>query len=401
MKKNDARAGGRAIRWMGLLVGCLIGWGCLPAFPVEEGGKVWRSGMDSLLRDELMHTSQLGLCVYDLTADSLLYAHQSRQRMRPASTEKIVTAVAALSELGGTFRFTTRLCHTGEIRGGVLRGDLYIIGGFDPCFGRGDLKSFVDALAQAGVDSVAGRLCADVSMKDTLQWGWGWCWDDDMPVLTPLLYDRKDDFLEAWGGMLRARGIGFVSAGKARCPSDAVWTAQCGHTLEDILPRMMKESDNLYAEAVFYQLAAQSGKPYASREKALYPIERLIGRMGYDPGHYVVADGSGVSLYNYLSAELEVAFLRYAYHNREVFPALYAALPIAGTDGTLRRRMKKGKARGNVRAKTGTLEGVSTLAGYATARNGHRLAFCIMNQGVSSLRAAQAFQDRLCELLCR
>ena len=401
MKKNDARAGGRAIRWMGLLVGCLIGWGCLPAFPVEEGGKVWRSGMDSLLRDELMHTSQLGLCVYDLTADSLLYAHQSRQRMRPASTEKIVTAVAALSELGGTFRFTTRLCHTGEIRGGVLRGDLYIIGGFDPCFGRGDLKSFVDALAQAGVDSVAGRLCADVSMKDTLQWGWGWCWDDDMPVLTPLLYDRKDDFLEAWGGMLRARGIGFVSAGKARCPSDAVWTAQCGHTLEDILPRMMKESDNLYAEAVFYQLAAQSGKPYASREKALYPIERLIGRMGYDPGHYVVADGSGVSLYNYLSAELEVAFLRYAHHNREVFPTLYAALPIAGTDGTLRRRMKKGKAHGNVRAKTGTLEGVSTLAGYATARNGHRLAFCIMNQGVSSLRAAQAFQDRLCELLCR
>ena len=163
----------------------------------------------------------------------------------------------------------------------------------------------------------------------------------------------------------------------------------------------MKESDNLYAESVFYQLAAQSGKPYASREEALYPIERLIGRMGYDPGHYVVADGSGVSLYNYLSAELEVAFLRYAHHNREVFPALYAALPIAGTDGTLRRRMKKGKARGNVRAKTGTLEGVSTLAGYATARNGHRLAFCIMNQGVASLRAAQAFQDRLCELLCR
>ena len=109
----------------------------------------------------------------------------------------------------------------------------------------------------------------------------------------------------------------------------------------------------------------------------------------------------GGSLYNYLGGEREVAVLRYAHHKREVLPALYAALPIAGTDGTLRRRMKKGKAHGNVRAKTGTLEGVSTLAGYATARNGHRLAFCIMNQGVASLRAAQAFQDRLCELLCR
>ena len=47
----------------------------------------WRAGMDSLLRDELLQTSQLGLCVYDLTADTLLYAFQSRQRMRPASTE--------------------------------------------------------------------------------------------------------------------------------------------------------------------------------------------------------------------------------------------------------------------------------------------------------------------------
>lgn len=360
-----------------------------------------KTRISGLLQDELLATSQLGLSVYDLTSDTALYAYNARQRMRPASTEKLVTAITALSELGAGHRFSTRLYFTGEVRDGVLWGDFYAVGGFDPCFGEEDLEYLVDAVEEMGVDSVAGRLYADVSMKDTLQWGWGWCWDDDMPVLTPLLYERKDDFLEAWGGMLRARGIGFVSVGKARCPSDAVWTAQCGHTLEDILPRMMKESDNLYAESVFYQLAAQSGKPYASREEALYPIERLIGGMGYDPGHYVVADGSGVSLYNYLSAELEVAFLRYAYHNREVFPALYAALPIAGTDGTLRRRMKKGKAHGNVRAKTGTLEGVSTLAGYATARNGHRLAFCIMNQGVSSLRAAQAFQDRLCELLCR
>ena len=354
----------------------------------------------ALLQDELLETSQLGLCVYDLTADTTLFSVNARQRMRPASTEKLVTAVAALSELGTGHRFDTRLFFTGEVKDGVLQGGLYAVGGFDPCLGTGDLRALADAVAGMGVDSVAGGLWADVSMKDTLRWGWGWCWDDDMPVLTPLTCEGEDRFLEAWAGALRARGIGCRPAGVARCPDGAVWLARCGHTLADVLPRMLKESDNLYAEAVFYQLAALSGKPYASREEALYAIERLIARAGHDPGRYLVADGSGVSLYNYLSAELEVAILRLAYRDEAVFPALYAALPVAGTDGTLRRRMRGGKAQGNVRAKTGTLEGVSTLAGYATAADGHLLAFCILNQGVADKRAAQAFQDRVCELLC-
>ena len=53
--------------------------------------------------------------------------------------------------------------------------------------------------------------------------------------------------------------------------------------LADVLHPMMKESDNLCAEALFYQLAARTGKPYASRKEAMYYIERLIGRLGYDP----------------------------------------------------------------------------------------------------------------------
>lgn len=83
-----------------------------------------RDGLDSLLQDELFLTSQVGLCVYDLTDDTLLYAYQAKQRMRPASTEKLVTAVTALSELGSDYRFATRLFYTGEIRGRVLYGDL-------------------------------------------------------------------------------------------------------------------------------------------------------------------------------------------------------------------------------------------------------------------------------------
>ncbi|MCD8318161.1 MAG: D-alanyl-D-alanine carboxypeptidase/D-alanyl-D-alanine-endopeptidase [Paraprevotella sp.] len=360
-----------------------------------------QSGLSVLLQDELLSTSQLGLCVYDLTSDTVLYAYQAGQRMRPASTEKLVTAISALSELGRTYQFTTGLYYTGKICGNVLQGYVYVKGGFDPRFGKEDLTVFADSLKNLGIDSIAGSLCADVSMKDTLQWGWGWCWDDDMPVLTPLLYRGKADFMERWGQLLNDSGIRYASMCRSRCPREAVLLAVRTCPLEDVLLPMMKESNNLYAESVFYQMAAFGGKAYASRKEVVHYIENLISRMGYDPGKYLIADGSGVSLYNYLSPELEVAFLKYAYHSAEIYPSLYASLPIAGVDGTLHRRMKTGAARGNVHAKTGTVEGISSLAGYATASNGHVLAFCMIMQGVGHQRSAQEFQDQVCELLCR
>ena len=115
----------------------------------------------------------------------------------------------------------------------------------------------------------------------------------------------------------------------------------------------------------------------------------------------LIADGSGVSLYNYITPSVEIAFLRHAYNHQEIFQHLYNSLPIAGKDGTLKNRMKKGAAHKNIRAKTGTLEGIISLAGYAQASNSHLLAFCIINQGVDDARKARDFQDRICELLCQ
>ncbi|MBP3567194.1 MAG: D-alanyl-D-alanine carboxypeptidase/D-alanyl-D-alanine-endopeptidase [Paraprevotella sp.] len=372
---------------------------------VERSDAEWAQALtDSLtllLNDELFTTSQLGLCVYDLTADTALFVHNARQRMRPASTEKILTAITALSELGSDYRFFTRLYVSGEVRGNTLHGDVYVKGGFDPTFGKSDLQQFTTALSSRGIKSVKGALCADVSMKDTLKWGMGWCWDDDNPTLTPLLYLGRDVFMDRMRTMARERGITFSTTKVADCPSDAVLLKACSTPLSKVLERMMKESDNLYAEAVFYALAAKAGKPYATRKDALYLIEKQISAMGFDPEKYSVADGSGLSLYNYLTPELETALLRYAYTHRHVYEPFYESLPIAGVDGTLKKRMKDTPAHYNVRAKTGTLTGVYSLAGYATAANGHHLAFCIINQGVESGRIAREFQDKVCVLLCR
>lgn len=411
MRKYDEFMKGR---FFGAVVAAFCFMGGAAGFPPASAGvpdgqpcgeRAWPSRLqcelDSLLHDMLFVTSQVGLSVYDLTDSTLLYACNARQRMRPASTEKLVTSISALSELGNDYRFATRLYYTGEVRERVLQGDLYVVGGFDPLFGEKDMLTLCQALKDREVDSIAGRVFADVSMKDTLIWGLGWCWDDGMPILTPLSYMKKDIFMQVFSERLHDLGIGHVLGGKARRPADAIVLAVRTRGIDEVLHPMMKLSDNFCAESVFYQLAASTGVPYASRKEAFYVIERVIGRIGFDPERYFVADGSGVSLYNYSSPELETAFLKYAYGDDTIFTTLYAALPIAGVDGTLRRRMTTGKARGNVRAKTGTVTGVSTLAGYARSGNGHMLAFCIMNQGVERAAEARAFQDKVCECLCR
>ena len=358
--------------------------------------------LDSLMNDPMLDYTQLGLMVWDLTADSALYCYQERQTLRPASTMKVVTSITALDKLGDSHQFKTRLMYTGKIEEHTLTGDLYCVGGFDPRFNSDDMRSFVESLRKMGVDTIRGRLIADVSMKDDKQFGEGWCWDDDNDVLTPLLISRKDQFIERFEQGLKDDGVVLeCSKTTGRVPAGAFEVTTRFHTMDQILMKMMKESDNLYAESMFYQIAASTGNRPASARSARSIINKLIRKVGLNPSDYKVADGSGLSLYNYVSAELEVALLRYAFRNDNIYLHLYPSLPIAGEDGTLKKRMKGTFAAGNVHAKTGTVTCVTSLAGYCTAANGHKLAFSIINQGCLRDSESRAFQDRVCVAMCQ
>ena len=357
--------------------------------------------IDKLLKSDMFKTSQLGLMVYDLDADSAIYCYKERQTMRPASTMKLITAIAALDKLGGGYKFKTDLCYTGRIDSCTLVGDVYCVGGFDPIFNNDDLNAFVESIKKMGVDTIRGHIYADRSMKNSDLLGEGWCWDDDNPTLSPLLLGRKDRFMERFERELREAGIvvdAFVSTNTK--PDDAFCIAQRFHTMDQVLMRMLKRSDNLYAESMFYQIAASTGAHPASAKNARAVINRLIKKIGLNPARYKIADGSGLSLYNYVTAELEVKLLRYAYMNGNIYNHLYPALPIAGTDGTIDDRMRGAFTRGNVHAKTGTVTGISSLAGYCKAANGHTLCFAIINQGVMHRSNARRFQDKVCEILC-
>ncbi len=372
----------------------------VPALPWPQS---LQANIDTLLTDHpLFDISQVGFMIYDLTADSVLYQYNQRHTLRPASNMKLVTAIAALDRLGAKHQLRTSLYYTGVRDSCTLRGDLYCVGGMDPLFDADDLEAFVEGVRRLGIDTIRGRIVADKTMKDADLLGWGWCWDDDNPVLSPLLIGRKDNFTERFAQALRKAGMTVdVQLSEGRLPAGATYMVACVHNIGNVLPKMMKDSDNLYAESLFYQLAATSGARPASAKHARQVITKLIEKLGLPSSAYHIADGSGLSLYNYLSPELEVALLRYAWSKESIRKPLYVSLPIAGRDGTLSKRMKRTVAEGNVHAKTGTLKGVTTLAGYCTAANGHMLCFAIMNQGVLKTSNGRDFQDRLCILMCQ
>lgn len=359
--------------------------------------------LDSIMdATTILRTSQMGLLVYDLDADSVLYAYNERQNLRPASTMKLITAITALDKLGDSYTFSTQLRRIGTIDDStrVLKGDVYCIGGMDPMISKEDLRIMARSIKEAGIDTIRGNMYADRSMKDSDLYGEGWCWDDDNPMLSPLVYSRKDDLMSVLRTVMQEEGVvldGEVSV--KNCPGNTKELFTLKRPMSEVMRPMLKNSNNLYAESIYYQIGLAQGKP-STAKKAKAAEETLLKKIGLGDAIHRFADGSGLSLYNYVSAEIEVAFLRYAYDRQQIYTALYQALPIAAVDGTIEKRMAGTAAAGNVHAKTGTLTGVSSLAGYCTAANGHTLCFAIINQGVMKGIYAKNLQDRICVAMC-
>ena len=384
---------------------------CLPITAndiVPDNINTWTGRMqhklDSLTSLPMFETSQVGIYVRDITSQRDLFRLNYRQRMRPASNQKVVTAIAALHHLSGNYAIRTRVMMCGEVRDSVLWGDLCVIGSMDPLLAQGEVYGIANAIRQAGIDSISGVLMLDQTMKSQDQWGWGWCWDDDMTPLRTLTVDKHDRFATELLSSLQTTGVRGLDESRiveASCPAEARPIYEVVHTVDQVLPRMMKKSDNFYAESLFYQLASLSGKHPAGRKEARGYVDALIRKVGLTPANYQIADGSGVSLYNYVSPELLVRLLEYAWNNNSIRQSLYPSMPIAGIDGTLEKRMRKTAAEGNVHAKTGTVDGVSSLSGYATSPEGHILVFSIINMGITKAAVGRDWQDQVCEVLCK
>lgn len=213
----------------------------------------------------------------------------------------------------------------------------------------------------------------------------------------------KDFFLRTFIDRLNKKGITFGQTTFADSPlqSDTIYIRY--RPIGEVMKQALKESDNLCAESLFFHLAQkQSEHPRVKFEDGQETIQTWMkDTLGQNPENYRIADGSGLSVYNYVSPQLLLEYLKWIYKHPNLFSSFYESLPIAGIDGTLEHRMKKTAAYRKVRAKTGSVTGVSSLAGYAQASDGHLLAFVIINQNVMKLRQARTFQDKICNTLCR
>jgi D-alanyl-D-alanine carboxypeptidase/D-alanyl-D-alanine-endopeptidase (penicillin-binding protein 4) len=142
---------------------------------------------------------------------------------------------------------------------------------------------------------------------------------------------------------------------------------------------MNKASDNYMAESVLKTLGAETRATPApgSWADGIAAVQAYLAKLGVPPGTYRCDNGSGLFNATEVSAKQMVTLLRGAHKDYRIGPDLLASLPVGGMDGTLAKRWHASDARGRVRAKTGTLAAVATLAGYVGVDSAHPVAFAI------------------------
>ena len=193
---------------------------------------------------------------------------------------------------------------------------------------------------------------------------------------------------------LRATGVAVDTIAAGPAPPGAVRLAS--HTsapLSELIVRLLKRSDNLYAELLLREIGvATAGE--GSVAGGLHGIRAFLEANGYEPGRVRIADGSGLSRYTLVTCRSLCAVLRAmaSHQARDVF---YNALPIAGVDGTLGSRMKGTAAAGRVRAKTGSYSQHTSLSGYVPTADGDLLAVATMwNHCLAPPSSLRGLHDR-------
>ncbi len=377
-----------------------------PATPVDPLEKL-HTDIDTVLRETLFTTANIGIKVVAVETGEVIYEKNPFKLHHPASTTKLFTAATALARLGADYRFETTLYVDSDADTQVI-GDIYFKGRADPVLQPQDIVKLVDMLLEAGVESIQGDIVVDATYLDTVREGPGWMWDD-RPLRISALSIRQIE--PEPGTRSRALACGYLLKNElmekgievigdvvpGTVPLDARTVARhLSPPLANIIKSMNKPSDNWIAELLFKAIGAEvMGEP-GTWQKGRDAVNEFLEEItGEPPGHRFV-DGSGLSRYNLLNVELLTQLLVYMYQNFELMPEYLASLPIAGVDGTLMNRMQGVSAENVLRAKTGTLSGVSALAGYTTTADGEVVAFGILiSHYVGSATPARDIQDQI------
>jgi serine-type D-Ala-D-Ala carboxypeptidase/endopeptidase (penicillin-binding protein 4) len=443
-----------------------------------------RSAIDALQADlraifgaPQFHRATWGVVIQSIESGETLFALNPTKLMVPGSNMKILTLAATAERMGWDYTFETRLVTSAPVEGGVLKGDLVVVGSGDPTIGdRSDdadqgrlFDAWADELLAAGVHAIDGRLIGDDRAFDGDGIGDGWSWDDlayayAAPV-SALTYDSNavelsvrpggtpgsaaeimvrpaadlavenhvvtsppggspsvelrrspgttrviargtipigapqfvrtvsvnnptDFFLRSLQRTLAAHGIAVTGSvldiddvvSPPDLSSGRVLMTHHSAPLSEIAAPMMKLSLNLVAETFLNLLGErhpQTGTVHGGRQA----VRDVLQSWGISPDSVVLSDGSGLSRYNYVTADALVSVLRHLARDPRHAGPFEATLPVAGRSGTLTNRMTGTRAENNARAKTGFLTNVRALSGFVRTRDDEPLAFAVLTNG--------------------
>ncbi len=365
--------------------------------------------------------SQSGAYVVNATENRGVFRYRADRARILASNTKLFTTAAALARFGTNGRLATTVRGQGNLEAdGTWRGSLYLVGGGDPTFGSrgfgsrnygggGAVEDLAAALESAGIRRVSGRIIGDETAFDGRRGGpsSGYRTSGYVGPLSGLAFNRGLATESGRGfqsrpalfaaarldAALERRGIGVVVS--PRTGDDPGGTTELASEQSPEMSRLStltnRPSDNFFAEMLLkdvgFQVDGRGTTSGGARATVLFSR-----RLGSRPR---IADGSGLSRGNRASPRSVVRLLM-GMHRRAEGTAYTSSLAVAGRNGTLRSRMRRGAARGKCRAKTGTISGVSTLSGYCRARSGDVYAFSFLMNGVSASRARR-IQDRMAQ----
>jgi D-alanyl-D-alanine carboxypeptidase/D-alanyl-D-alanine-endopeptidase (penicillin-binding protein 4) len=379
------------------------------------------SKIQSLLSDGRLG-GRVTASVVDVATGDVLYDRNAGAAAVPASTAKLLTAAAVLQARGPGYRIPTRAV------AGSSPGEVVLVGGGDPSLAAGSPSTYagaarLDKLAEqvkaALGDDAPTRVIVDSSLYVGSTLGPGWfpqdAKDGFIGNITALMTDgarrnpkqvkppaARYSQPDLAAGQLFAKALGLPASAVSfgRAPQDG---QQLGQVVSPPISRlvevMVADSDNMIAEGLARQVALARGGP-ASFDGAAAATRDALGELGLPLDGYGLVDGSGLSHQNKVSARLLTDLLTMSAGNDhpELRP-IVSGLPVAAYSGTLVDRFRGsnsgGSAAGVVRAKTGTLNGVSSLAGLAVDADGRLLAFAVVADAAGNTFQAEDALDRV------
>lgn len=361
------------------------------------------------LRSPDVSLDQTAAIAVDAWTGDVLYAHNASRPVVPASNEKLPVAWTALTLLGPDYRFHTEVLGAGERAGSTWNGDLFVKGFGDPTVTAADIGRLAQAVRAAGIRHVTGRIRGDESAYDARRAAPGWkpyFLGGESPPLSALVVDRARGWPALSPPLLAARALreALLARGVAVDGRHALGTATASAVtlavdrsprLSAIVREMNRSSDNFVAEMLLKQLGTLGGDVGTTAGGAGVVLDEMR-TAGIPVDGVRLADGSGLSSRDRLTASALVGVIRAGMQDARISKAFVASFAVAGRSGTLRSRLPT--VAGVVRGKTGTTDLACSLSGLI----GDGIVFSVIQNGYPvSYWSARAAQDRFVTALAR